>query len=53
VVSVCKSLSRVEGAFRSIKTVDLEIRSIFPHGEDRAHGHVLLGMLAYCVEWIL
>jgi hypothetical protein len=51
VVSSYKSLSRVERAFRSLKTVDLEIRPIYHWLEDRVRAHVLLCMLAYHVEW--
>jgi hypothetical protein len=51
VVSSYKSLSQVERAFRSMKTVDLEIRPIFHYLEDRVRAHVFLCMLAYHVEW--
>jgi hypothetical protein len=51
VVSSYKSLAQVERAFRSIKTVDLEIRPIFHYLEDRVRAHVFLCMLAYHVEW--
>ena len=46
-----KSLSRVERAFRSCKTVDLKVRPIFHRLSDRVRAHVLLCMLAYYVEW--
>ena len=46
-----KDLSRAERAFRSLKTVDLEIRPIHHRLPDRVRGHVLLCMLAYYVEW--
>jgi hypothetical protein len=51
VVSSYKSLAQVEHAFRSLKTVDLEIRPIFHYLEDRVRAHVFLCMLAYHVEW--
>ena len=51
VVASYKSLSQVERAFRSMKTVDLEIRPIYHWLEDRVRAHVLLCMLAYHVEW--
>ncbi|MBO0718981.1 MAG: hypothetical protein J2P55_16850, partial [Rhizobiales bacterium] len=51
VVASYKSLSQVEQAVRSIKTVDLEIRPIYHWLEDRVRAHVLLCMLAYHVEW--
>jgi len=46
-----KSLSQVERAFRSIKTVDLKVRPIRHHLADRVRAHILLCMLAYYVEW--
>lgn len=50
-VSVYKNLSRVERAFRSIKTVDLKIRPVYHRLEQRVRAHVFLCMLAYYVEW--
>src|SRR5208337_3499861 len=49
-VAAYKSLSQVERAFRSLKTVDLEIRPIFHWASPRVKAHVLLCMLAYYVE---
>jgi len=46
-----KSLSRVERAFRSLKTVDLKVRPIYHWKDDRIRAHVFLCMLAYYVEW--
>jgi transposase len=46
-----KSLSRVERAFRCIKTVDLNVRPVYHWLEDRVRAHVLLCMLAYYLEW--
>jgi transposase len=46
-----KSLSQVERAFRSIKTVDLKVRPIHHHLEPRVRAHLFLCMLAYYVEW--
>lgn len=46
-----KSLSRVERAFRSLKSVDLKVRPIYHHLTDRVRAHVFLCMLAYYVEW--
>ncbi|MEO5372565.1 MAG: IS1634 family transposase, partial [Magnetococcus sp. DMHC-1] len=51
VVSAYKSLSGVERAFRSIKTVDLNVRPIFHHLTNRVKSHVFLCMLAYHVQW--
>ena len=50
-VKAYKQLSNVERAFRSIKTVDLEIRPIHHHLAERVRAHVLLCMLAYYLEW--
>jgi hypothetical protein len=46
-----KSLSQVERAFRSIKTVDLKVRPIHHHLENRVRAHIFLCMLANYVEW--
>jgi transposase len=46
-----KSLSVVERAFRSLKTVDLHVRPIHHRLPDRVRTHILLCMLAYYVEW--
>jgi len=46
-----KRLSAVEQAFRSLKTIELEIRPIFHRLADRVRAHVFLCMLAYYVEW--
>lgn len=46
-----KSLSAVERAFRSYKTVDLHVRPIYHRLAERVRAHVLLCMLAYYVEW--
>jgi DDE family transposase len=51
VVRAYKSLSQAERAFRSIKTVGLEIRPIHHRLPDRVRAHVLLCMLAYYLEW--
>lgn len=46
-----KELATVERAFRSLKSVDLKVRPIHHHLEDRVRAHVFLCMLAYYVEW--
>jgi hypothetical protein len=46
-----KSLSTVERAFRSCKTVDLEIRPVYHWNEGRVRAHVFLCLLAYHLEW--
>jgi transposase len=50
-VAAYKSLSHVERAFRSMKTVDLHVRPVFHYSADRVRAHVFLCMLAYYVEW--
>ena len=51
VVASYKSLSGVERAFRSLKTVDLQVRPINHRLPDRVRAHILLCVLAYYVEW--
>jgi transposase len=51
VVAGYKSLSGVERAFRSLKTVDLQVRPIHHRLPDRVRAHIFLCMLAYYVEW--
>ena len=46
-----KDLSKVERAFRSLKSVDLKVRPLHHRRADRVRAHVLLCMLAYYVEW--
>lgn len=46
-----KQLSGVERAFRSMKTMDLEIRPIRHRLENRVRAHIFLCMLAYYVKW--
>jgi hypothetical protein len=50
-VRAYKSLARVERAFRSLKTVDLDIRPIYHYVSPRVRAHVFLCMLAYYLEW--
>ena len=50
-VRAYKDLSKVERAFRSLKSVDLKVRPIYHRRADRVRAHVLLCMLAYYVEW--
>jgi hypothetical protein len=50
-VRAYKSLARVERAFRSLKTTDLDIRPIFHWASPRVRAHVFLCMLAYYLEW--
>jgi hypothetical protein len=50
-VKAYKQLAGVERAFRSIKTIDLEVRPIHHRRSDRVRAHVLLCMIAYYLEW--
>ena len=50
-VRAYKSLANVERAFRSLKTIDLDIRPIFHWATPRVRAHVFLCMLAYHLEW--
>ena len=51
VVRRYKDLTRVERAFRSLKTVDLHIRPIRHRVETRVRAHLFLCLLAYYVHW--
>jgi transposase len=51
VVKTYKQLSKVEQAFRNIKTVRLELRPIYHRLDDRIKAHVFLCMLAYHLQW--
>jgi transposase len=53
VVTNYKNLSKVEWAFRCLKTVDLKVRPIYHYDERRVRAHVFICMLAYYVEWHL
>jgi hypothetical protein len=53
VVRSYKSLSQVERAFRSIKTLDLHVRPIHHRTEARVRAHVFLCMLAFHVQWYM
>src|SRR5271168_419629 len=50
-VRAYKNLAVVERAFRSLKTVDLELRPVYHWTAPRVRAHVLLCMLAYYLEW--
>jgi hypothetical protein len=53
VVATYKSLSRVERDFRSIKSIDLDLRPIHHWTETRVRAHVLICMLAAYLTWHL
>jgi transposase len=46
-----KRLAVVERAFRSLKSVDLNVRPIYHRVPERVRAHILIAMLAYYVEW--
>jgi DDE family transposase len=46
-----KSLAQVERAFRSLKSIDLDIRPVHHRLAGRVRAHVFLCMLAYYVAW--
>jgi hypothetical protein len=51
VVGRYKSLSRVEQAFRNLKTVSLDLRPVHHKKDERIRAHVFLCMLAYYLQW--
>ncbi len=51
VVRAYKALSHVEEAFRTLKTVNLQVRPIYHRLSDRVKAHVFLCVLAYYVVW--
>jgi hypothetical protein len=51
VVRSYKDLSRVEWAFRDLKTVHLELRPIHHRLEERVRAHAFVCMLAHYVVW--
>jgi hypothetical protein len=53
VVTAHKQLSTVERDFRSLKTIDLDLRPVHHRLEDRVRAHVLLCMLAAYLTWHL
>jgi len=48
-----KSLAHVERAFRSLKSIDLEVRPVHHRLAGRVRAHVFLCMLAHHVQWHL
>jgi hypothetical protein len=53
VVATYKSLSRVERDFRSLKSIDLDLRPIHHYTETRVRAHVFICMLAAYLTWHL
>ncbi|MCY4021976.1 MAG: IS1634 family transposase [Anaerolineaceae bacterium] len=52
-VAAYKSLSRVERAFRYLKTARLQVRPVYVYRPERVRAHVFLCTLACHVEWHL
>ena len=52
-VEAYKSLSRVERAFRTLKTARLDVRPVYVYNAERVRAHVFLCTLACHVEWRL
>jgi transposase len=50
-VKAYKQLSNAERAFRSLKSIDIEVRPIHHRRPHRVRAHVFLCMLAYYLEW--
>lgn len=50
VVANYKNLEMVERAFRSLKSINLNVRPIYHRLEDRVRAHIFICMLAYHVE---
>ena len=53
VVATYKSLARVERDFRSIKSIDLDLRPIHHYTETRVRAHVFICMFASYLTWHL
>jgi hypothetical protein len=53
VVATYKSLARVERDFRSIKSIDVDLRPIHHWTENRVRAHVFICMLASYLTWHL
>jgi transposase len=51
VVASYKKLGLVEEAFRTLKTVQLEVRPVYHKADDRIKSHVFLCTLAYYLQW--
>lgn len=48
-----KNLARVEQVFRTLKSIDLQVRPMYHRDADRVRAHIFLCLLAYYVEWHL
>ena len=52
-VASYRRLAKVEAAIRQLKTVQLEVRPVYHHKDERIRAHVFLCVLAYWLEWHL
>jgi len=48
-----KNLERVERAFRSLKSIDLNVRPIYHRLDTRVRAHIFICMLAYHIEHLM
>jgi hypothetical protein len=48
-----KRLAEVERGFRTLKSIDLQVRPVYHRLADRVRAHIFLCMLAYSVRWQL
>ena len=48
-----KLLAKVERGFRTLKSIDLQVRPVYHHLANRVRAHIFLCMLAYFVRWHL
>jgi len=53
IVRTYKSLAAVERDFRSLKSIDLDLRPVYHYTETRVRAHVFLCMLAAYLVWHL
>lgn len=53
IVANYKNLARVERAFQSLKSINISVRPIYHHLEERVRAHIFLCMLAYYVEYAM
>jgi len=50
-VRAYKDLSKVERAFKTMKSIDLQVRPIHHHLSDRVTAHLFICMLSYYARW--
>jgi len=52
-VRTYKSLSKVESAFRSLKTETIQVRPVYHRNQDMVRAHIFICMLAHYLQWHL